>query len=158
LQATEESFEHVLRTNLQGPYFLTQAAARWMVDQKQADAAFRGCVINVSSVSATMASINRGEYCISKAGVAMATQLWAARLGEFGIPVYEVRPGIVKTDMTAGVEAKYDKLIAQGLLVEPRWGLPEDVGRACAMLARGDLAYSTGQVVMVDGGMTVSRL
>ena len=158
LEATEESFEYVLRTNLQGPYFLTQAAARWMVEQKQADPAFHGCIINVSSVSATVASINRGDYCISKAGVAMATQLWAARLGEFGISVYEVRPGIVKTDMTAGVVAKYDKLIADGLLVQPRWGLPDDVGRACAMLARGELTYSTGQVVMVDGGMTVSRL
>ena len=88
----------------------------------------------------------------------MATQLWAARLGEFDIPVYEVRPGIIKTDMTAGVVAKYDKLIGEGLLVQPRWGLPEDVGKACAVLARGDLPYSTGQVLMVDGGMTLARL
>jgi len=158
LDATEESFEYVMRTNLQGPYFLTQAAARWMVEQKRADSDFQGCIINVSSVSATVASVNRGEYCISKAGVGMATQLWAARLGEFGIPVYEVRPGIIKTDMTAGVTAKYDKLIAEGLLVQPRWGLPDDVGRACAMLARGDLPYSTGQVLMIDGGLTLARL
>lgn len=158
LDATEESFEYVLRTNLQGPYFLTQAAARWMVEQKQADATYQGYIINVSSISATVASVNRGEYCISKAGIGMATQLWAARLGEFGIPVYEIRPGIIKTDMTAGVTAKYDKLIAEGLLVQPRWGLPEDVGRACAMLARGDLPYSTGQVLMIDGGLTVPRL
>ncbi len=156
--ASEESFEYVLRTNLQGPYFLTQAAARWMVEQKREIAAFQGCIINVSSVSATLASVSRGDYCISKAGVAMATQLWAARLGEFGIPVFEVRPGIVKTGMTAGVEAKYDKLIGGGLLVQPRWGMPEDIGKACAMLARGDLNYSTGQVVMVDGGMTIGRL
>ena len=158
LDATEESFERLIRTNLQGPYFLTQAAARWMVAQKQADPAFSGCIINVSSISATVASVARGEYCISKAGVSMATQLWAARLGEFDIPVYEIRPGIIKTDMTAGVQAKYDKLIAEGLLVQSRWGLPDDVGRAAAMLARGDLAYSTGQVIMVDGGFTVPRL
>lgn len=158
LDATEESFERLIRTNLQGPYFLTQAAARWMVAQKQADPAFTGCIINVSSISATVASVARGEYCISKAGVSMATQLWAARLGEFDIPVYEIRPGIIKTDMTAGVQAKYDKLIGEGLLVQSRWGLPDDVGRAAAMLARGDLAYSTGQVIMVDGGFTVARL
>jgi NAD(P)-dependent dehydrogenase (short-subunit alcohol dehydrogenase family) len=158
LEATEESFEYVLRTNLQGPYFLTQAAARWMVEQKQADAGFQGCIINVSSVSATFASVQRGEYCISKAGIGMATQLWAARLGEFGIPVYEVRPGIIHSDMTAGVQAKYDKLIAEGLLVQSRWGLPEDVGKACAMLARGELTYSTGQVLMVDGGLSIPRL
>ncbi len=158
LAATEESFEHVVRTNLQGPHFLTQAAARWMVEQRQADVNFQGCIINVSSVSATFASVERGEYCISKAGVAMATQLWAARLGEFGIPVYEVRPGIVRSDMTAGVQHKYDKLIAEGLMVQPRWGLPEDVGKACAMLVRGELSYSTGQVLMVDGGMSIARL
>ncbi len=128
LEATEESFESVLKVNLQGPYFLTQRCAQWMIAQKKADPDWRGCIINVSSVSATLASINRGEYCISKAGVAMATQLWAARLGEFGIPVYEIRPGIVKTDMTAGVQAKYDKMIDEGLLLQSRWGQPEDVG------------------------------
>lgn len=158
LEASEESFAYVLRTNLQGPYFLTQAVARWMVEQKQADGEFRGCIVNISSVSATVASVNRGDYCISKAGISMATQLWAARLGEFAISVYEVRPGIIKTDMTAGVQAKYDKLIGEGLLVQPRWGLPEDVGKACAMLARGELTYSTGQVLMVDGGLTIARL
>jgi 3-oxoacyl-[acyl-carrier protein] reductase len=158
LDATEESFETVLKVNLQGPYFLTQLCARWMIAQKKVDPVWRGCVINISSVSATLASINRGEYCISKAGVAMATQLWASSLGEFGIPVYEIRPGIVKTDMTAGVQAKYDELIAEGLLLQPRWGTAEDVGKAAAMLARGDLAYSTGQVLTVDGGMTVNRL
>ena len=152
LDATEESFETLVRTNLQGPYFLTQSVAKWMIEQK------RGCIINVSSISATVASVNRGDYCISKAGVAMATQLWATRLGEFGIPVYEVRPGIIETDMTAGVKEKYDKLIAGGLLVQPRWGLPDDVGKAVAALTRGDFPYSTGQVVMVDGGLTVQRL
>jgi len=158
LAATEESFEWVVRTNLQGPYFLTQAAANWMIEQKRADATFSGCIISVSSISATVASVNRGEYCVSKAGVSMATQLWAARLGEFGIPVYEVRPGVIQTDMTAGVQEKYDNLIANGLLVQPRWGLPEDIGKACASLARGDFAYSTGQVLLVDGGLTLPRL
>jgi 3-oxoacyl-[acyl-carrier protein] reductase len=158
LEATEESFERLIRINLQGPYFLTQAVARWMVEQRHADHGFQGCVINISSVSATIASTSRGDYCIAKAGVSMATKLWAARLGEFGIPVYEIRPGVIKTDMTAPVQAKYDKLIAEGLFVQARWGLPEDVARAAAMLARGDLPYSTGQVVMVDGGMTLQRL
>jgi 3-oxoacyl-[acyl-carrier protein] reductase len=158
LEATEESFERLIRINLQGPYFLTQGAARWLVEQKRADPAFRGCIVNVSSVSATVASVNRGDYCISKAGVSMATQLWAARLGEFDIPVYEVRPGVIKTDMTAGVTGKYDKLIAEGLLVQGRWGASEDVGKAVASLARGDFAYSTGQVLMVDGGLTLQRL
>ncbi|HXI83530.1 MAG TPA: 3-ketoacyl-ACP reductase [Verrucomicrobiae bacterium] len=158
LEATEESFEHVLRTNLQGPYFLTQTVARWMVEQKKADASFEACIINISSVSATVASVNRGEYCISKAGVAMATQLWAARLGEFNIPAYEVRPGIIQTDMTTGVQEKYDKLLGEGLAIQRRWGSPEDVGKAVASLARGDLPYSTGQVIMVDGGLTIQRL
>ena len=158
LEATEESYERVMRINLQGPYFLTQAVARWMIEQKQADALFAGAIVNVSSVSATMASLNRGEYCISKAGLSMATQLWAWRLGEVDIPVYEVRPGITKTDMTAGASAKYDKRIEEGLLVQPRWGVPDDVGKAVAMLVRGDLPYSTGQVIMVDGGLTLPRL
>ena len=158
LEATEESFEYVLRTNLQGPYFLTQAVARWMIEQKKADPKFAGCIVNVSSVSATMASVNRGDYCISKAGVAMATQLWAARLGEFDLPVFEVRPGVIKTDMTAAVQAKYDKLFREGLAIQNRWGQPEDVGKVVAALARGDFAYSTGAVLMVDGGMTVQRL
>jgi len=158
LDAAEESFEWVMKINLQGPYFLTQAAARWMVEQRKADPSFAGCIVNVSSVSAEVASVSRGEYCISKAGVSMATKLWAARLGEFGIPVYEVRPGVIQTDMTAAVKEKYDKLIAQGLMIQPRWGLPDDIGKAVAMLVRGDLAYSTGQVIMVDGGMTVGRL
>ena len=158
LDATEESFERVLRINLQGPYFLTQATARWFIEQKQADPGFRGCVVNVSSISATVASPTRGEYCISKAGLSMSTLLWAVRLAEFGIPVYEVRPGVTATDMTTAVKEKYDRLIAQGLCLQARWGTPEDVGKAVTMLARGDLPYSTGQVVMVDGGLTVQRL
>jgi 3-oxoacyl-[acyl-carrier protein] reductase len=158
LEATEESYDWVMDVNLKGPYFLTQLAARWMVAQHQADATWRGSIINVNSISATVVSVNRGEYCISKAGLAMVTGLWAARLGEFGIPVYEVRPGITATDMTAGVQEKYDKLIAEGLTVTPRWGFPEDVGLAVASLAAGHFPYSTGQAIMVDGGLTLPRL
>ncbi len=158
LEATEESFDRVLGINLKGPYFLTQGAARWMIEQRSADANFRGVIVNISSVSATEASINRGDYCISKAGVAMATQLWAHRLAEFGIAVYEIRPGIIHTDMSAAVAEKYDRLIANGLTVENRWGEPEDVGRAVAMLARGDLTYATGNVLNIDGGLTLRRL
>lgn len=158
LEATEESFDWVMGINLKGPYFLTQAVAQWMIEQQQDAPDFAGAIINIGSVSATMASINRGEYCISKAGIAMATQLWAVRLGPHNIPVYEVRPGVTHSDMTKGVQDKYDRLIADGLLVTERWGEPQDVGRAVAALARGDFLYSTGQVVMVDGGLTLSRL
>jgi 3-oxoacyl-[acyl-carrier protein] reductase len=158
LEASEESFERLIKINLQGPYFLTQAVANWMVAQKKANPAFTGCIINISSMSATVASPSRGEYCISKAGVSMASQLFAVRLGEFNLPVYEIRPGIIKTDMTSTVQAKYDKLIGEGILLQARWGLPEDIGRAAAMLVRGDLAYSSGQVIMIDGGFTVPRL
>jgi 3-oxoacyl-[acyl-carrier protein] reductase len=158
LEATEESYDRVMGINLKGPYFLTQAAAVWMIAQRRADPALQACIVNISSISATVVSVQRGEYCLSKAGVSMATQLWAARLGEYGIPVYEVRPGVILTDMTSAVQDKYDRLIAEGLTVQPRWGYPEDVGKAVAMLARGDLPYSTGQVIMVDGGLTVPRL
>lgn len=158
LTATEESYERVMRINLQGPYFLTQAAARWMVEQKQESNTFTGSVVNIGSVSATMVSPNRGEYCISKAGLAMHSKIWAVRLAEYDIPVYEVRPGITKTDMTSAVEEKYNKLIAEGITVQPRWGYPEDVGKAVGALVRGDFLYSTGDVFMVDGGLTISRL
>jgi NAD(P)-dependent dehydrogenase (short-subunit alcohol dehydrogenase family) len=158
LEASEESFQHVLTTNLQGPYFLTQAAANWMIEQKKRDEFFNACIINISSISATVASVNRGEYCMAKAGLSMATQLFAARLGEFNIPVYEVRPGIIHTDMTAGVTEKYDKLIGAGLTIQKRWGESEDVGKAVTALALGYLPYSTGQVIMVDGGLTLPRL
>jgi 3-oxoacyl-[acyl-carrier protein] reductase len=157
LEAGEESFDELVRVNLKGPYFLTQAAARWMIEQRS-DTNWRGCIVNITSISAEVASVNRGDYCLTKAALGMSSKLWSVRLAEHGIPVYEVRPGIIKTDMTAGVTAKYDALIAQGLVPQKRWGLPEDVGRAVASLARGDLAYSTGQVLMVDGGMTLQRL
>lgn len=158
LDATEESYDWVMGINLRGPYFLTQAMANWLIAQKQSDSAFEGCIVNVSSISADVASINRGEYCLSKAGLHMATKLFAARLGPHHIPVYEVRPGITATDMTEQVKEKYDRLIAEGLCVQPRWGYPEDVGKAVAALVRGDFAYSSGQVFHVDGGLTVPRL
>jgi NAD(P)-dependent dehydrogenase (short-subunit alcohol dehydrogenase family) len=155
LEASPESFDRVVRINLRGPYFLTQAAARFMLESEQPGGK---CVIFITSMSATVASINRGEYCISKAGLSMASLLWATRLAEMGISVFEVRPGIIRTDMTAGVAEKYDRLFSQGLTLQRRWGTPQDVGRAVAMLARGDLPYSTGQVILVDGGLTVPRL
>lgn len=158
LDATEESYREVMDVNLTGPYFLTQMAARHMVGEKRKDAEFVAAIVNISSISATLASVNRAEYCMSKAGMSMMTRLFAVRLGEYNIPVFEVRPGVVKTDMTAGVKEKYDKMINEGLTLQRRWGLPEDVGRAVSSLARGDLGYSTGQVIMVDGGMTVGRL
>jgi 3-oxoacyl-[acyl-carrier protein] reductase len=159
LEASPESFDRVLRTNLRGPYFLTQAAVKLMMETRRgSEGAANKTVVFISSMSATVASINRGEYCVSKAGLSMASLLWATRLAAEGISVFEVRPGVIKTDMTAAVAEKYDRLIDQGLMLQKRWGTPADVGRAVAMLARGDLPYSTGQVILVDGGLTVQRL
>jgi 3-oxoacyl-[acyl-carrier protein] reductase len=158
LDASEESFDRLININLKGPYFLTQAAARWMVEQRKADPEFDGCIINISSVSAELASTNRGDYCISRAGTSMATKLWTLRLAEYGIRVYEIRPGIIATDMTAKVKDKYDKMIAEGHMLEARWGQPEDIGRAAAALARGELSYAIGQVLTIDGGLTLGRL
>lgn len=158
LETTEESYDYVVDTNLKGAFFLTQSVANKMVEAKEKDREFSASIVNVSSISATVASVNRGEYCIAKAGLSMVTSLFSVRLGEWGIPVYEVRPGVTKTDMTSGVSEKYDKLIEEGLCVTKRWGYPEDVGKAVAGLARGDFLYSTGQVIMVDGGLTIPRL
>ena len=158
LDATEESFDYVMGVNLKGSYFLTQKTANWMIEQKKMNPEFKGCIINISSISATVVSVNRGEYCISKAGIGMVTQLFAVRLGEYDIPVFEVRPGIIQTDMTSGVKEKYDKLVREGLLVQKRWGEPQDVGKVVASLTKGDFMYSTGQVIMVDGGLTIPRL
>jgi NAD(P)-dependent dehydrogenase (short-subunit alcohol dehydrogenase family) len=158
LDATEDSFEELLHTNLQGPYFLAQAIAKDQVAQRRADPSFTASIVFVTSVSAEMASTNRGEYCVSKAGLAMAVRLFAARLAPEGIPVYEVRPGIIATDMTAAVKDGYDRRIADGLVPERRWGRPEDVGRVVAALLRGDLPYATGTVIHVDGGLSVPRL
>lgn len=158
LESTEESFDHVISTNLKGTYFMSQLAANWLVEQKKSAAEFSGCIITISSVSATVVSTNRGEYCMAKAGLSMVTKLFAVRLGEFNLPVYEVRPGVISTDMTAGVKEKYDKLIEEVLMVQKRWGYPDDVGKAVSALALGNFPYSTGQVIMVDGGMTIERL
>ena len=158
LEAGEESFDELIRVNLRGPYFLTQKAAQWMIAQRKDDPSLIQSIVNITSISATVASVNRGDYCLAKAALGMSNQLWSARLAEYGIPVYEVRPGVIKTDMTSGVTGKYDALIAGGLIPQNRWGFPEDVGKAVAMLARGDLPYSTGQVIMVDGGLTLARL
>ena len=158
LEATEESFDEVLRTNLQGPYFLTQAIARGQVERCRTEPAFEASLIFITSVSAEMASPNRGEYCVSKAGLSMAARLFATRLADEGIPVYEVRPGIIATDMTAAAGETYDRRIADGLVPERRWGRPEDVGRVVAALVRGDLPYATGTVVHVDGGLSIPRL
>jgi NAD(P)-dependent dehydrogenase (short-subunit alcohol dehydrogenase family) len=158
IDASEESFEELMRINLQGPYFLTQAIARTMLDRRAQDASFDGRIVFVTSVSAELASTNRGEYCVSKAGLAMAVQLYAARLAPHGIPVYEVRPGIIATDMTAGVKETYDRRIADGLVPEGRWGQPADVGHAVAALLRGDVPYATGSVIRVDGGLSIQRL
>lgn len=158
LEATEESFDELLRTNLRGPYFLTQAIARDQVARKLTDPTFPGTITFITSVSAEMVSLGRGEYCVSKAGLSMAAKLFAARLAEHGLPVYEVRPGIVATDMTAKVREVYDARIAEGLVPERRWGQPEDVGRVVAALVRGDVPYATGSIIHVDGGLTIPRL
>lgn len=158
LQTTEESFDEVLDINLKGPYFLTQQVANWMIEQKRKGDEYEACIINISSASATVASTDRGEYCISKAGMSMMTQLFAVRLGEFDIPVYEIRPGIILTDMTAKVKEKYDKLIREGVTIQKRWGLPVDVAKAALALVNGSFSYSTGQVISVDGGMTLQAL
>jgi NAD(P)-dependent dehydrogenase (short-subunit alcohol dehydrogenase family) len=158
LEATEESFDEVLRTNLQGPYFLTQALARDQLERRRSDPSFAASITFITSVSAEMASPNRGEYCVSKAGLSMAARLFAVRLAEHGIPVYEVRPGIIATDMTAAVRETYDRRIADGLVPERRWGQPDDVGRVVAALVRGDFPYATGTVINVDGGLSIPRL
>lgn len=158
LDMKPENYDWLMAINLRGPFFLTQAVARRMIQERQSGCTDALGIVNISSISATVASVSRGEYCISKAGVSMATRLWAVRLAEFDIPVYEVRPGIIRTDMTSAVVEKYDRLIAEGLVIQGRWGFPEDVGRAVAMLSRGDVAYSTGQVILVDGGMLLERL
>lgn len=158
MDASEASFEEVLRTNLQGPYFLTQSLARDMLEKRLADPAFSAAIVFVTSVSAEMASPNRGEYCVSKAGLSMAARLFAVRLAEHGIPVYEVRPGIIATEMTAAVRESYDRRIADGLVPERRWGQPEDVGRVVAALLRGDLPHASGAIIHVDGGLALPRL
>lgn len=159
LEASEESFDHLLAVNLKGPYFLSQLAARWMIEQKAADiSAYTPAIVNITSVSAYAASPERGDYCVSKAGLSMMSKLYAARLADEGINVYEIRPGVIATDMTEGVKEKYDRMIDEGLTPIKRWGTPEDVGRAVAAIASGSFPFSTGEVINVDGGFHLRRL
>jgi NAD(P)-dependent dehydrogenase (short-subunit alcohol dehydrogenase family) len=158
-EASEASFESLIRTNLQGPYFLTQAVARhWLAGTCTPALSTGFKVVFVTSISADTASTNRGDYCVSKAGLAMAVQLWATRLAAEGIQVVELRPGIMATDMTAGVSDKYDQLIASGLVPQRRWGTPDDVGLAVAAVLCGSLPFSTGAVIPIDGGFHLRRL
>ncbi len=161
LDAGEESFDRLININLKGPYFLTQIVARQMIAQVQTTA-FGSFglprIVTISSISSFTASVNRGDYCIAKAGLGMMTALFAARLAEHGINVYEIRPGVIATDMTSGVKEKYDQMIAQGAWPLRRWGQPTDIGRAVAAIARGDLPYSTGEVINVDGGFHLRTL
>ena len=159
LEACEESFDRVLAVNLKGPYFLTQLVARWMLEQPTdlslqppTDARFHRKIVNISSLSAYAASTNRGDYCISKAGLSMVTALFAKRLAADRINVYEIRPGVIATDMTESVKAKYDSLISQGLTPIDRWGSPADVAKAVVAIAEGALPFSTGEIINVDGG------
>jgi 3-oxoacyl-[acyl-carrier protein] reductase len=161
LEASEESFDRLIRVNVKGPYFLTQLAAKWMIAQQQAarrPAGFQPRIITISSVSAYAASVNRGDYCVAKAALSMLTPLYAARLAEFGINVYEIRPGVIETDMTGPVREKYDQLIQNGLTPIRRWGKPEDVAKAVAAIAGGLLPFSTGEVINVDGGFHIRIL
>ncbi len=159
LETTEESFDLVMNTNLKAVFFLTQAISRLMVDYKDTlGRDYCPRIINIGSMSADVSSVSRGEYCISKAGIGMVTMLFADRLSCYNIPVFEIRPGIIKTDMTSSVTEKYDKLIAEGITPTKRWGLPEDIAKAVLCLAGGAFDFSTGQVFEVDGGFHLRRL
>jgi 3-oxoacyl-[acyl-carrier protein] reductase len=158
LETTPESYDRLLTINTRGPFFLTQKVAHQMIRQIQENPKSKPCIIFISSISAYVSSPSRAEYCISKAALSQAARVFADRLSEYGINVYEVRPGIIKTDMTAPVQEKYDKLIDKGLVPQKRWGIPEDVGKAIAALARGDFSYSTGLVIEVSGGMNIPHL
>ena len=158
LETTPESFDRVLSINLRGAFFLTQRVALEMIARRKANPDSRPRIVFITSVSAYMSSPSRAEYCLSKAGLSLAAAVFADRLSEFAINVYEVRPGIIKTDMTAAVEDKYDQLISEGLIPQRRWGVPEDVGKAVAALAGGAFDYSTGLVIEVSGGMNLRKL
>ena len=158
LEATEESYNRVMGINLKGPYFLTQLTANWMIEQKKQNPQRHFRICNTGSISAYTSSPTRGEYCLSKAGIGMMTKLYADRLAEFDIGVFEIRPGIIMTDMTSVAKDKYDKLIAEGLTPTKRWGYPEDVAKAVGAIAEGRLDFSTGQVINVDGGFHLRRL
>jgi NAD(P)-dependent dehydrogenase (short-subunit alcohol dehydrogenase family) len=158
LEVTEADFDELMDINLRGTFFLTQDISNWMVEIKKAEPKSSLAIVNITSISAVVASVNRAAYCISKAGLSMLSKVMAVRMAEYGIPVYEVRPGVIETDMTEKVKAVYQERIKAGLTLEPRMGLPEDVGRAVAALVRGDIPYATGQVITVDGGLMVERM
>jgi NAD(P)-dependent dehydrogenase (short-subunit alcohol dehydrogenase family) len=158
-EATEDVFDEVIEVNLKGPYFLSQLVARYWLEHPGESKLSTGYkLIFVTSLSANTASINRGEYCISKAALSMASQLWAVRLAAEGIQVLELRPGIMATDMTSGVKEKYDKLLAEGIVPQKRWGTPADLGRAVHSILAGQLPFSTGDIINVDGGFHLRRL
>jgi NAD(P)-dependent dehydrogenase (short-subunit alcohol dehydrogenase family) len=158
LEATIESFDRLISINLRGPYFLTQRMAREMIEWKRRGVVEKPRIAFITSISAYTSSPSRGEYCVAKAGLSMAAKLYADRLAEFDIPVIEIRPGIVRTDMTGPVQDKYDKLIAEGLLPIRRWGTPEDVAAVVSAFGRGELDYSTGEAIEVGGGFGLRRL
>jgi NAD(P)-dependent dehydrogenase (short-subunit alcohol dehydrogenase family) len=159
LRVGQDSYDEIMQTNLKGPFFLTQRVAQHMIARLQANTIEAPQIVNITSISAVASSTHRAEYCLSKAGLSMMTALWAHRLAEYGIGVHEVRPGVIETDMTAGVKEKYDRLILQaGLTLLQRWGRPSDVGKAVLAVAEGLLPYSTGEVIYVDGGLHVPRL
>ena len=158
LETSEESYDEVMGVNLKGPFFLTQRVANTMIVLIEAEVIERPQIVNIGSISAYTSSPSRAEYCLSKAGVAMMTVLYADRLAEYGITLYEIRPGIIETDMTSVVKNKYDKLIADGLTPIRRWGQPEDIGQAVVAIAEGHLRFSTGEVINVDGGFHLHRL
>ena len=158
LETTSESWDRVLGVNLRGPFFLTQSVALAMIDLIAKGVVADPQIVFVTSVSSTFASVNRGEYCVSKAGLSMAVKLFAVRLAELGIRVYEVRPGVIATDMTGPVKELYDRRIADGLSPIRRWGTPSDVGKAVAAIAAGAFPFSTGEVIHVDGGLNLDRL
>ncbi len=158
LEATEASFERVVGINLKGPYFLSQLVARWMIEQRAEHAERPLRIVNIGSISSYTSSPARGEYCISKAGMTMMTRLYADRLGQYNIGVFEISPGVIETDMTSVVKDKYDRLIAEGLTPIRRWGRPEDVAKAVGAIAQGRFDFSTGCVINVDGGFHFKRL
>jgi len=161
LEGSEASFDRLINVNVKGPYFLTQLAARLMLEQVKSGVrsdSFAPKIVTISSISAFAASTNRGDYCIAKAALSMLTPLYAVRLAEYGINVYEIRPGIVQTDMTRPVHDKYDQLIKDGLTPIKRWGTPQDIGKAVVAIAQDSLPFSTGEVINVDGGFHIHRL
>jgi len=158
LETTPDSFDRVMDINLRGTFFFTQRVVRQMIAQVKENPDLKLCIVFISSISAFVSSPSRAEYCISKAGLSMAARLFADRLTDYGINVYEIRPGIIKTDMTVSVREKYDRLIAEGFVPQKRWGFPEDVGKAVAALAKGYFPYSTGLILEVSGGLNIQRL